>query len=96
MSKSVAGRRKGPIRLALERSVRALAVGQEHAVLVETCRMLADAMDWGFDDRVAREFRLSVKALMEATANGGFDAFEQAVEDLRSRASLGDPADVEP
>lgn len=88
-------RRKGVVRLALERSVRSLAVGAEHAVLVESCRRLADEVDGMvvFDDRVFREFRLAVGVLMEATADGGSDAFEAALAELRSRSAVGDVED---
>lgn len=83
--------RLGPNGLALEHAIQALAVGPEHAALVAACRSLAAQVDGtGFDDHAWREYRLSLKALMEATADGGSDAFAEWIAGMRTE--MGDPA----
>ena len=78
-------------RNALDQALEALAVGPEHAALVELCRSLADVVDsqGEFDDRAWREYRQSLKVLMEATARGGSDGFDKFLASLRTPVSDG-------
>ena len=80
----------GPHRASLERSLSALAVYDEHAALVESARSLAVAIDEAdtFDDKLRREYRLALDALMEA-GSGGVDELELEAE--RLRATVGHP-----
>lgn len=71
-----AGPPRGPNRAALEEQIEAMATGREHRALVESCRQLADQVDrsiarGGFSDKAWREYRLSLRALREAVADGG-------------------------
>ena len=79
---------------ALERALQALAVGVEHAALVEAARSLAEWVDASpMDDSAWREYRLALRYLMEATASGSSDAFNDFLDDLR--AKVPDGADAE-
>ena len=79
----------------MERALPALAVGVEHSALVEAARSLAEWVDAApFLDAAWREYRLALRNLMEATASGGSDAFNDFLDDLR--AKVPDGADAEP
>lgn len=83
----------GRNRDALEGALEALAVGPEHAPLVEAARTLADQVDGpDFDDKAWREYRLMLGNLMEATAHNGSDAFAEWLTEMRT--AVGDPADA--
>jgi len=79
----------GPNRQALEVAIRALATGPEHAAEVQACRHLADQVDevlarGGFDEKAWREYRLALKSLREAVADGDSDPIQEAIERLRN------------
>lgn len=74
----------GPNRDALEGALEALAVGPEHAPLVEAARTLASVVDGDFDDKAWREYRLMLSILMGATAHNGSDAFSEWLAEMRT------------
>lgn len=82
-----------PQRMALERSLTAMATGPEHAALVELCRSLADTVDAAgyFDDKLWREYRMALRSLMERATGGSADDFDAEFDALRT--SVGDPAE---
>lgn len=82
----------GRLRASLEVSVGALATQPEHAALVEAARFAADCVDASdeWDERRVREYRFALKALMEATAHAGSDAFADLQRQL---AAVGDEAE---
>ena len=69
-------------------------MGPEHAALVQLCRGLADVVDaqGSFDDKAWREYRQSLKMLMEATVRGSSDGFDKFLASLR--APVPDGADA--
>jgi len=76
---------------AVEMMVEALATGPEHAALIEACRALARTVDEsGFDDRLWREYRLALKALMDGASGGSDDGDAFDEEFKRMRAAVGD------
>lgn len=91
----VTRKRKGQHRQAVDAMVEALATGQEHGALIESCRSLAVLVDAvpAFDDKLWREYRLALKALMDrmpdAASSDDFDAEFDAL-----RAEVGDTANT--
>ncbi len=85
----MATKRQGANRKALEVSLTALAVYDEHKALVESARSLADMVDASdvFDDKLWREYRLALVNLMDA-GSGGVDELAAEIEELRS--TMGD------
>lgn len=84
----VARKRKGTHRAAVDAMVAALTTGQEHGALIESCRSLADHIDsWPeFDDKLWREYRLALKALMDRMPDGAKDDdFDAEFESLRTK-----------
>lgn len=81
-----------PHRAALERTVAAMVTGPEHSAMVELCRSLADAVDSaaGFDDKLWREYRMALRALMDRASGGSSDDFDAEFDALRT--AVGDPA----
>ena len=67
--------------------VAALPTGPEHAALIAACQTLADQLDAAeaFDDKLWREYRLALKALMERAAGGTEDDdFDAEFDSLRT------------
>lgn len=94
-----AGPPHGLQRRALEEQVEAMALGKEHRALVESCRALADRVDYlgsieAFDDKAWREYRLALKALTEAVTDDSSspDSFEKWLSD--SRGEVRDTEDA--
>lgn len=78
-------------RAAVDKMVEALATRQEDAALVELCRGLADELDRadGFDDRLWREYRFALKALLERASGGSSDGIDDELQCLRSEMGDG-------
>lgn len=79
----------GPNRQAFEEAIRAMATGPEHSAEIQACRHLADRVDeviarGGFDDKAWREYRLALRSLREAVADGDTDPVEEALNRLRN------------
>lgn len=81
-----------PHRASLERTVAAIVTGPEHSAMVELCRSLADSVDAAvaFDDKLWREYRMALRALMDRTSGGSSDDFDAEFDALRT--SVGDSA----
>lgn len=91
----VTRRKRGGHRVAVDQMVEALATGPQHAALVEACRSLADAVDavTEFDDRLWREYRFTLRALLERASGGSHnDDFDAEFESLRTE--VGNSADT--
>lgn len=87
-------RKIGPHRTAVDRAVEALATGPEHAALVESCRALADELDQTleFDERLWREYRFALKALMERASGDNDGDFRSELEAMRTE--VGDSSNA--
>lgn len=88
-------RKHGQHRQAVDAMVAALTTGQEHGALIESCRSLADLVDTdpAFDDKLWREYRLALKALMDRMPDGAKDDdFDAEFDALR--AEVGDTANT--
>jgi hypothetical protein len=72
--------------------VAALVIGPQDAALVESCRALASELDRGveFDDRLWREYRFALRALLERASGGSSDDFDAEFDRLRTE--VDDPA----
>lgn len=83
----------GAQRAAVDRMVDALATTPAHAALVESCRALADHLDRlppsTFDEKLWREYRFALHALLERVSGGSSDDFDAEFD--RLRAEVGDP-----
>ena len=86
----------GPNREAAEKAISALQIEDRHAALVQAVRTLADVVDGELApnqlDKVWREYRQTLQALMEATSGGSTDGFDIFLRGLRAKVS--DPEDA--
>jgi hypothetical protein len=85
----------GPNRAALEIQIEAMATGREHRAQLQACRALADQVDAMrvYDEKVWREYRLALRDLREAVADGGTDPDADIPGELR--ATFRNPTDTE-